>query len=396
MSPPLLSAASPFSTDLRNFGSLSATQLDPMNPRYYMELARAYVNQEIPLESDEPKELLAIRALRASVDYSAPRSDTRIVAYYRMHFTWRMLARSAADGDPDKLELYRQALSAIEVSPARKHRRSGGDSIADCSPTGMRERVPSTRALARSSASAEHRRGLTSSRSHSQERADDSPGGRGVSTNRGGDDGRLTGECLCWTWSDCLLTATQQRADAQPPTLRRATEPALSSARIDDLLDDDHTPRPFSPAHQAGGHRSPKPRRQRDEATVPPFSPTQQDGDNGAPPRSKTAPPPSKPPQDSPSTPTQREAQYPSVAEGQESPRRRQPASNDAPRTRNVGIQVGRVSQELIEFIKATSDSDRLTDTLTTRSKFPRRAASFPFALSSRGMALPPSRLVDR
>jgi hypothetical protein len=83
-----------------------------------MELARAYVNQEIPLETDEPKEMLAIRALRASIDYAPLGSDNRIVAFYRMHFTWRMLARSAEDGDPAKGEIYRLALQAIKVSPS--------------------------------------------------------------------------------------------------------------------------------------------------------------------------------------------------------------------------------------------------------------------------------------
>lgn len=97
--------------------SLAATRLEPKNPRYYMELARAYVNQEVPLEADEPKEMLAIRALRASIDYAPLASDTRIVAFYRMHFTWRMLARSAEDGDPAKLEIYRLALQAIKASP---------------------------------------------------------------------------------------------------------------------------------------------------------------------------------------------------------------------------------------------------------------------------------------
>lgn len=96
--------------------SLTATRLEPKNPRYHMELARAYVNQEIPLDTDETKEMLAIRALRAAIDYAPLASDTRIVAFYRMHFTWRMLARSAEDGDPAKLEIYRLALQAIKAS----------------------------------------------------------------------------------------------------------------------------------------------------------------------------------------------------------------------------------------------------------------------------------------
>ncbi|ORY45845.1 hypothetical protein BCR35DRAFT_336248 [Leucosporidium creatinivorum] len=285
---------------------LSAIRFEPTSSRYHMELARAYVNQEVPLETDEPKEMLAIRALKAAVKWSPPCSDTRIVAYYRMHFTWRMLARSAEDGDPAKLELYRQALWAIEACGNEALRRER--TPEDQRPPSTGEILPPAELIRKS-------------------------------------EKTIREECEEYRSIAEAMEIGSPNLDLQaPPTLRRATEPALASARMDEDLVDDRDPRPSSSEHRTEPLWSPAPRRR----DLPPadFSPTQQDLDHGTPPRSKTAPPPTIA-RNTPAQPTDQSGEkYQGATEAPYSPRRRQRSSTEAPRTRTVGVQVGRTRSQ--------------------------------------------------